>query len=135
MSSPLVQPADLALYLKDASIDTARAVGMIADAQTLCESVVSPLPVTASVVVKRVAARAYVTTTVSRSKQAAGAGSPIGSDPGGLGGVWLTKKDEIDLRRLAGTGSAFSIDPLAATYALPNDMPYWDVDTTPPGSV
>jgi hypothetical protein len=135
MSSPLVTPADLGVYLKDASIDTTRAADMIMDAQILCESVVSPLPTTASVVIKRVAGRAYVTTTVSRNGQAAAAGSPMGAAPGGIGGVWLTAKDEVDLRRLAGSGSAFSIDPLPTAYVIPTNMPFWDVETTPPGSV
>lgn len=132
MSSPLVEPSDLGTYLKDTTIDTGRAAAMIADAQTLCESIVSPLPTTASVVVKRVAARAYVTTTVSRNGQAASAGSPIGATPGGGGGVYLTRGDKADLRRLAGGSSAFSIDPVETTYTLPTNLPYWDADTYPP---
>lgn len=131
MSSPLVEPSDLGTYLNDSTIDTGRAAAMIADAQALCESIVSPLPTTASVVVKRVAARGYVTTN-SRQAQAAAVGpGVIGASPG-MGGVYLTRADKADLRRLAGGSSAFSIDPVEATYALPTNLPYWDADTYPP---
>ena len=126
MTSPLVQPGDLGVYLKDTSIDTARAQAMIDDAQTLCATIVSPLPAAASVVVKRVAARAYVSTTQSRSGQSAAVGAVIGSQSGVGGGVWLSRTDVVDLRRMAGGGSAFSIDPLPSTYAPPADLPYWD---------
>lgn len=115
----MITPDDLGVYLKDPSIDTVRATEMIADAQTLCESILNPLPTTASVVVKRVAGRGYVTTTSARQSQVAGAGSPFGAQPGGMGGIHLYAEDIADLRRLAGGGGAFSIDMLPAGYTPP----------------
>lgn len=112
MSAPLVTPDDLGVYLNDSGINVGRASAMITDAQTLCETIVSPLPTAASVVVKRVAARAYVTTTTTKGAQIAAAGSPFVGTVGSAGGVWLTRADKADLRRLAGSGGAFSIDPL-----------------------
>lgn len=130
----LITSDDLALYLQDAKLDAARATAMITDAQILCESIVSPLPATAAVVVKRVAARAYVTVTSSRQAQAAAAGSPFGGAPGGYGGVRLLDEDVADLRRLAGGGSAFSIDLLPAGYVAPRSwgalsVGDWDTPT------
>lgn len=119
MTDPLITSDDLAVYLKDPSIDEDRADMMISDAQILCESIVSPLPETAVPVVRRVAARAYVTATSSRAKQIADAGSPFGSMPGGIGGVRLYAEDVADLRRLNGGGGAFSIDLLPTGYVAP----------------
>lgn len=125
MTAPLVYPDDLGTYLNDPNINTDRATAMIADAQTLCETILSPLPPAASVVVKRVAARAYVSTTTSRAAQIAGGG---GAFAGGAlpvtGGVILTRIDKADLRRIAGGGGAFTIDLLAADFTP--DLPPWD---------
>lgn len=107
MSDPLITPSDLAVYLRDSSIDVDRAAMMITDAQALCDSVVSPLPAAAAGIVRKVAGRGYVTATTSK----AAAGSPMGA-PGGMGGVWLSRADKADLRRLSGGSSAFSIDTL-----------------------
>lgn len=121
---PIIDSADLATYLNDSRIDTARANAMIGDAQALCETVVFPLPAAASVVVKRVAGRAYVSVTSPRQAQLADAGSPFGGTPGGMGGVYLTQSDRRDLRSAAGGGGAFSIDVLPSAYATA--LPWWD---------
>lgn len=122
MSDPLVTSDDLAVALNDKTIDADRADFWIGQAQTLCESIASPLPATAAVVVTRVAARAYASTaSASRAAQLAASGSPF--TPGG-GGAYLTKSDRSDLRRLAGGGNAFTIDMLPAGYVLP--VPSWD---------
>lgn len=126
MSSEIVDPSDLATYLSDPKINQARASALIADAQILCESVVSPLPAGASVVVKRVAARAYVSVTSGRQTELAGMSMPMGSAPGGLGGVWLSRTDKADLRRLAGGGGAFSIDLLPQDFTVPTQLSVWD---------
>lgn len=124
MSDPLVDPTELGVYLNDPDIDTARAADLIDDAQTLCESVVFPLPDTAAVIVKRVAGAAYVSITSPRQAQLNAAG---GLTTGGGGGVWLTRFDREDLRRLAGgTSGAFTISMLPATYAPV--LPIWDVN-------
>lgn len=123
MSDPLVTSDDLAIALNDPTINEERADFWIGQAQTLCESIVSPLPDAAVVVVTRVAARAYASTASgSRGGQYAAAGSPMA---GGLGGgCWLSRADKSDLRRLAGGGNAFTIDLLPADYSL--DLPIWN---------
>jgi hypothetical protein len=126
MSNPLVTSDDLGVYLNDPDIDEDRATAMIADAQALCESVVATLPPAASVVVKRVAGRAYVSTTSAvRQAQIVAGGSPFGGGPS-AGGVFLTRQDRADLRRMTGGGGAFSINLLPSTYSA--DLPYYDVD-------
>jgi hypothetical protein len=127
VSDPLIDPSDLGTYLNDTTINEARAEMLIGQAQALCESIVSPLPEIASVVVMRVAGRAYVSTTSTRNAQMAAAGSPFGGVPAGMGGVMLTRSDRADLRRLAGgSGGAFSIDVLPANYVAP--VPWRPVD-------
>ena len=128
MTAPLVYPDDLGTYLNDPNINTDRATEMIADAQTLCETILTPLPATAAVVVKRVAARGYVTTTTTRAAQIQGAGSPFAGGVAPVtGGVFLTRLDKADLRRMAGGGGAFSIDLLGPDYVTPC-LPPWDED-------
>lgn len=128
MSDPLIDPGDLATYLNDDSLDTARATDMIGYAQTLCESILSPLPDEAAVVVIRVAARGYVTTTAARQYQLGMADAGYGTQPGPVGGVYLTRADKTDLRRLTGGGGAFSIDLLPADYAP--CLPPWDANVS-----
>jgi hypothetical protein len=117
--TPLVSAEELGTYLNDSSIDPDRAAMLIEDAQLLCQSVVSPLPEGANIVIRRVAARAYVTITSARSQQLAAANAPFGVAQTGTGGLWLSRADEADLRRLAGGGGAFSIDLLPVGYTLP----------------
>jgi hypothetical protein len=122
MSDPLVTSDELGTALNDKSINKTRAEFWIGQAQILCESVVSPLPATAAVVVTRVAARAYGSTaSASRGPQVAAAGSPFTP---GSGGAYLTKADRIDLRRLGGGGNAFTINLLPDDYTL--TVPAWD---------
>jgi hypothetical protein len=42
-----------------------------------------------------------------------------------LGGVWLSRADVADLRRLNGGGGAFTIDLLPSDYVLPVCYPSW----------
>jgi hypothetical protein len=76
------------------------------------------------VIVKRVAARGYVTVTSARQYQLGMADTGFGTQPGPVGGVYLTRADKADLRRIAGGGGAFSIDLLPADYEL--CLPPWD---------
>lgn len=127
MGDPLIDSGDLATYLNDPSIDIERAEAMIVRAQTLCESVLSPLPDAASVVVERVAGRGYVS-AIGRGKQVQASGSPFGA-VAGAGAIYLTRYDKADLRRLAGGGGAFSIDLLPSGYVPPvSTFPLGDVD-------
>lgn len=128
MGDPLIDSTDLATYLNDPTIDQARAEMMIADAQTLCESILAPLPPEAAVIVKRIAGRGYSSAVGGRGRQVQSAGSPFGAVPG-AGAIYLTRYDKADLRRLAGGGGAFSIDLLPADYVLPvSTFPLGDWD-------
>jgi hypothetical protein len=115
MSTPVASPADLELYLGEpvGSIDVDRANLILQMAQDLCETVVTPLPVTARAVVMAVAARAY--TNVSSATQL-GMGSAYATlantGTGGAGGMYLSRSDKAALRALAGRGSAFSADTM-----------------------
>jgi hypothetical protein len=124
MATPVVSVPALGIYLNDDSIDNDRAEFMIGQAQALCESIVSPLPTGAAVVVTRVAGRGYVTATTTRGQQLVAAGSPFGLVPGGVGGIFLTRQDKADLRRMAGGGGAFTINLLPSDYSA--DVPDWD---------
>lgn len=117
MSIPLITPADLAVSLNDPGIDVARATLMIARAQTLCESHIAPLPAGADVVVDRVAGRAYTSTLSPRQVAARAAGGQFMGQQGG--GVYLTRSDKADLRRLAKGGGAFSVNLLPTGYVAP----------------
>lgn len=123
---------DLALYMGVQTIDSDRAEFLIAQAILLCESVVTPLPDAASVVVLSAAARAY--------------SNPQGITQEALGpysvnrpwaGIYLTKAERSALRRLGGSGGAFVIDPTPATAGVNNQwaqvaLTPADVYGTPP---
>lgn len=130
MSDPIITPADLAVFL-GSSVDEARALAIISDAQALCEAVVTmppsvppaapvrPLPAGAEAVVRRVAVRAYV--------------NPTGVTQETIGpytvqrqatGVYLTSGDRRALRSLAGRSGAFAIDMTPA--GAMSQIPPWD---------
>ena len=119
MSDPVLFPADLGTYLGLPNLDVDRATQILGLAQALCESVVSPLPPGAEAVVLDVASQAWIN-PASAGSQAAGPFS-VGPTPGGLR---LTRANKATLRRLAGSGGAFTIDVLPAAAAT--DMPWWD---------
>lgn len=99
--------ADLSTFL-GTTTDLARASLLISLAEKLCQSVVSPLPDGAEATVMVVAARAY-SNPQNVSTQTAGSYSAAYAQT--AGGLWLTKRDEATLRRLASGGGAFTIDP------------------------
>jgi hypothetical protein len=120
--------ADLSTYL-GAEVDAARATFLLAQATSLCQSIVNPLPTGSDAVVLDVAARAY-TNPSNVSSQNVG---PYAASYGAVaGGLWLTRQNKSTLRRLNGGSSAFSIDPVdpvrvaEATAALP----WWDWDAS-----
>lgn len=120
-----VSPADLGTYL-GADVDTDRAAFLIAKAVQLCESIIVPLPAGGDAVVLDVAARAYANPSNAQT-QAAG---PYSATFGALGGgLWLTRQNKATLRRLAGSGGAFTIETLPADAGL--SLPWWDVSTVP----
>jgi len=114
MSTPVALPADLGVYLDDEAINLARAEFFLAKAQTLCETIVSPLPTGAEVVVLPVAGRAYNNVTSAHQLSLGTAHVTYGTQNTsmGVGGLYLSKFDVRTLRRLAGRSGAFSIDML-----------------------
>lgn len=123
---------DLATYLNNPSLNTARALFILEKAQQLCETIVTPLPVGADSVILDVAERAYANPTNvhgSIALYAEGEGPFSDTTPGASGGgLWLTENNKQTLRQLAGRGGAFMIDSLPADYAL--SVPVWDTGAT-----
>lgn len=110
--------ADLSTFL-GSDVDADRADLLLGMAEKLCLSVVSPLPDGAEAVVMAVAARAF-SNPQNATSQATG---PYLTSYGAIGGgLWLTSRDEATLRRLSGSGGAFTIDPTPATAGAGN---YW----------
>lgn len=127
--SSIVTLDEFQTYLNNFSLDTPRATLILDLAQTLCETIISPLPVGADIVILDVAERAYANPTNVRGSVALyseGEGPFSDSTPGSAGGgLWLTENNIKTLRRLAGqSGGAFTIDTLPADYAPA--LPVWD---------
>jgi len=115
MLGPITPPADLALFL-GREVDATRAAFLLNDAELLCESVLTPLPAAAAIIVRRIAGRAYLNIE-SATQVGVGAVSTSFGAPdqvGGTGGLYLSKTDKADLLRLAGRGGAFTIDLMPA---------------------
>lgn len=111
MSTPVATPTDLGTYLNVATIDTNRATLILGMAQDLCETVVSPLPVTAKAVVLDVAARAFVNPQQLADASLGTAHLQYGAANGSvIGGLYLSRTNKASLRRLAGRGMAFTAD-------------------------
>jgi hypothetical protein len=98
------------------SIDSDRAALVLAAAQQLCESVVSPLPDNAAAVVLGVAARAYANPMQLSDSSIGTAHMQYGSTPGGgpIGGLYLSRSEKANLRRLTGSSSAFGVSMMPA---------------------
>lgn len=104
----VVSTQDLALYLGVASVDDDRAELLLQLAGDLCSAIVTPLPDTAKAIVLSAAARGYA--------------NPQGVSQETTGpyqvtrpwaGVYLTRAERAALKRLAGSGGAFTINPIA----------------------
>jgi hypothetical protein len=106
MTYTAVQPEDLGIYLGELDIDLERAQKLLDLATSLCLSVVSPLPDGAEAVVLDVATRALN----PRNAQSDTAGPYSMSFGAAAGGLWLTRQNKSTLRRLAGTGGAFTVE-------------------------
>lgn len=114
MTSPIAQPSDLQSFLGASNIDNSRATLLIQLAQNECATIVSPLPATAIGVVLDVAARAYGNPQGVQSQHLGTASVSYGNQQygGALGGIFLTRGNKATLRRLAGSGGAYSVDTL-----------------------
>lgn len=115
-----VSPADLGTYL-GATVDVDRAQFLIDRATELCQSVLNPLPDAAVSVVLDVVARAYSNPADVQAQTAGPFSAHFGKVSGGL---WLTRQNKQTLRRLAGSGGAFSFDTMPA--AAGKGIPVWD---------
>lgn len=118
-----VTSEDLRLYLGLDTINEARADLMISQAITLAESVVKPLPDAASAVVLAIAGRAYANPQGVAYETV----GPI-SVQRPQAGLYMTKDERRTLKRLAGRGGAFTVDPTPAdadpeaTWPLDRDL-------------
>jgi hypothetical protein len=109
MGTPIASPSDLSTYLGLSQIDNDRATLILKLAQDKCEAILNPLPATAQGVVLDIAGRAF---SNPQNVQQENAG-PFGVNYGPVaGGLWLTKANRAELRRLGGGSSAFSADTL-----------------------
>lgn len=127
--TPVATSQDLATFL-GVQVDDPRMTSILGYAQTLCETVVSPLPAGADAVVLGVAARAYENPTGSTTQLALGTGHVSYGTPSNsssFGGLRLLKSDRAALIALtSGRSGAFSVSMLPAGYSM--DLPYWDQD-------
>lgn len=131
----IVSPEDFGTYLGNDSLDQVRATYILDLAQTLCESIVSPLPTGAESVVLDVAERAFANPTATRDEglglYSEGLGPFSANAPGySGGGLFLTQENKATLRRLAGKGGAFTIDTIPATAG--QCLPWWDTGSSWP---
>jgi hypothetical protein len=111
--TPLVTAAQLGVYINDPTINVERANDILEDAQLLCEAVVNPLPPSATVVIKRVASRAYMNPPRPVSP-IPGVAAPLWGIGTFVGGVFLLPSDKEDLLDMAGNQSG-----VAAVYSVP----------------
>jgi hypothetical protein len=121
VSDLLVFPEDFGAYLSLPDIDENRAEQVLRLAQSLCESIVTPLPSGADAVILDVAARAWTNPGNAQSMTTGPYSASYGPASGGL---WLTRQNKATLRRLSGSGGAFSIDVAPSTVG--QALPWWD---------
>lgn len=120
-----VTAEDLGLYLGLDQIDGTRADFLLQQALTLAASIVSPVPDTAEPVILAAAGRAYANPQ-GVSQETVGPYS-VQRPPAGL---YFTRAEQAILKRLAGRGGAFTIDPTPITGVDPNVT--WPYDPTNP---
>lgn len=113
MSAPLATPAELGVYL-GTTVDTDRAALVLQLAHDRCEAYVSPVPDLAKGVELAIAARAYNNVTSAHQMGLGSANVSFGSQNSstGVGGLYVSRSEKADLRRLAGRTGAFAINML-----------------------
>lgn len=114
MSEPLSTPADLGVYLGLDDLSVERAALLLQLAHDRMEQFVSPVPDAARAIELSVAARAYNNVTSAHQMGIGSAQVSYGSQnsSSGIGGLYLSKSERADLRRMAGRTGAFTIDLL-----------------------
>jgi hypothetical protein len=112
----------LATYLDMTEIDTARATLLLSLATDKCLGIVDPLPAGSDGVVLDIAGRAYTNPTNIQTQAPGPYGPGVGGPPV-MGGLWMTKANIAELRRLSlSGGGAFTVDPTPADAGPYN---YW----------
>lgn len=125
---------EFASYLNNPDLDRDRAQEILDDAHDLCETIIDPLPRNARSVVLDVAERAFANPapTGTPAYYAEGEGPFNDVTPGvSGGGLYLTQENKATLRRLNGSGGAFTIDCLPATAG--QGLPWWDTSAVTDG--
>lgn len=117
MSEPLSTPGELGVYLGVAEIDVERAAMLLQLAHDRMELIVSPVPSAAQGIELSIAGRAYTNVTSAHQAGIGSAQVSYGSQNSntGVGGLYISKTERADLRRVAGRTGAFSIDLLPGT--------------------
>lgn len=113
-----VTTAELALML-GSEVDEDRAALLLELAGDLCASIVTPLPDEAKVVVLGVAARGY-TNPEGLTQETVG---PYNVSHR-WSGIYLTSQERAALRRMSGSGGAFSIGTMPDTAGVPVRNPW-----------
>lgn len=113
------------------TIDLVRGQLLLDLAIEQCETIASPCPQTARLIIYNVAARAYLNPTGVTSETIGPATVNFGST--GIG-IYLRPAEVTTLRRLAGMGGAFTVDPTPANAGrelYPWDLNLWDLGGDP----
>lgn len=118
---------DFAVYVNNPDLDRSRARAVLDLAQQLCETITTPLPAGAGIVVMDVAERAYSNPTALQS-QGLGFYNDEGTAQTSVGGLYLTRENKATLKRLKGSSRAFTIDVMPSTAG--QNLPWWDVNQT-----
>lgn len=124
MSDPLATPADLGVYLGTTiPADDPRAVLLLQLAHDRVESIVSPVPAEAKGIELSVAARAFANVTSAHQVGLGSANVSFGSQNStmGIGGLYVSRSEQRDLRRMAGRSGAFTVDLLQGWPLAPTD--------------
>lgn len=114
---------DVALYLDIDNVNTGRAELFISQAMALAASYIDPVPPAGMAIVLGAVARAY---TNAQGVTAETIGPYSVTRP--TGGVYFTKAETANLKRLAGKGGAYTIDPTPADIGEWFDYGPLDVD-------
>lgn len=122
---PLGSPTadDVATYLDIENINEKRAELFIAQAMALAASYVDPVPPAGNAIVLGAVARAY---TNAQGVTAETIGPYSVTRP--TGGVYFTKAETANLKRLGGKGGAYTVDPTPAVLGDWFDYGPLDVD-------
>lgn len=111
MSDPLAIPDDLGVYL-GRTVDDDRARMFLQLAHDRMEMYVKPVPEEAKGIELSIAARAYTNVTSAHQMSLGSGNVSFGAmnTNMGVGGLYVSKSEQRDLRRLAGRTGAFQVN-------------------------